>query len=312
MRIDPLISLSCFPFVGMLGILVATCGEAAATEGTTASGITVQEAERIWQIEHLIAKYRAATTRSGKQAVLEDLKKLYLTNRDSFLEVIIINAFLEIDELDTLQEEAPTPAYTFLQFAASVAGGAKSATRYLAKVDDPGLRQFLETWLVFRGEIDAIDDQSAPHRRQALISSARSRISGEIKGRASEARVARLVRCLTEFDTPYEYQACIALLAREHEVAPKGVVSELRRVVMSRLPGSTPPPYSRDHTLVHIVCTVAKTVNDASFVELLEELEKSENSYVSAKASEALLWLRREVKFPFRYSELWRSYWSRS
>jgi len=297
----------------MLGILVATCGEDAAIEGITSpSGITVEEAERIWQIEHLIANYREATTPSGKQAFLEDLKKLYSRNRGSFLEVITINAFLEIDELDTLQKEASTPADTFLQFAASVAGGAKSAARYLAKVDDPGLRQFLETWLVFRGESDVIDHERASHVRLALVSSARSRIAAEIKDISSEASLGRLLRCLSEWNTPHEYEGCIALLAQEHEVAPKRVVSQLRTLVMSRLPRSTPPPYSRNHTLVHIVCTVAKTVNDASFVELLEELEKSDDWYVSGKASEALLWLRREVKFPFRYSELWRSYWSRS
>jgi HEAT repeat protein len=112
-----------------------------------------------------------------------------------------------------------------------------------------------------------------------------------------------LENALLNFKTPLEYEAAMRLLVEEikHEEIPF-ILEMLEKP--ANIPEKMPPPFTRTHTIYHILMSVLKSIPDQRAIPIFTDLSLSSNEYVSSEAQEALLWVQSDVPFPIKYLRL--------
>ncbi|MCP4107181.1 MAG: hypothetical protein GY749_16845 [Desulfobacteraceae bacterium] len=270
---------------------------------------TLEEAKLIWDIEAMIDKYQQSDSES-RQTITDNILESYYQHKESFIEIVIVNSLLEIGKLNVIKKDKSEKFQ--LLFAEKTQKDLNSSLKYIDNTRNPGLRQFLETWLVFRSN-EKLTNETYSYNRQKKIMGKYKQVNKQIAKRKAGNKYDILFKTIENWKEPIEYESAMLLISDEYIANPDEVVSRLIELLnMQHIPESPPPPYLRNHTVFYILCTLAKSLNDKKLVETIEYLAESNNIYVSTIASEALLWLKKGVRYPLKYHELKRSYKSRS
>ena len=121
-----------------------------------------------------------------------------------------------------------------------------------------------------------------------------------------------LFKVLKDWDTPYDYEAAMLMIAELHEVHPDVVIPLWTETILANVPDALPPPFTREQTLFSMLCVLGKTMGGTTVLATLERLETSDNKYVTDNVRDALKWVRSGVPYPLKYRELRRAFYSQS
>lgn len=265
----------------------------------------LQEARNISTVQGLVRSYHRSSD-DAKKASLDKLARLYRGKQDTFLSIVVLDGLLELGELGSIGGDESRDS--LLAFARKMKDGSVEKVLSYLETREPRVREFLLSWFLFRGADQGLRKRMEPRNRQAKILALYQEIREQMTKLPSGKRADLLFDRLTNWKVPMEYEACMLLVVEEYKSSPTHTGNRLVKLLKANVPRTEPPPYGRDHTMLHILCVLAKAINDEGLRAEVKSLMASNSKYVAKKVSGALPWIQQEVQYPLKYFELRRLY----
>lgn len=265
---------------------------------------SLEEGRAILHIQSMVQQ-QGAVDIARKNAIRDELRLMATTNDIPFVADIALD---ELQRIDGGSASAVAARSSVSLMASAVDRDTKLAA--LKRISNPGAQKYFATWLSFNERNSNLSTNELFQNRQALIWKSYEKLNNSLRDQGIADQASRLFGALKEWETPYDYEAAMLLIAELHEVHPDNVIPLWTESILACVPDTLPPPFKKEHTLFFMMCVLGKTMGGTEVLATLERLETSGNKYATENVRDALKWVRAGAPYPLKYRELRRAYYS--